>query len=349
MGSNIMKNSRTHLWSVTALGISALFCNISDLPGQAAKEHPVLSSDRCEMSASDRDWINRALRNWRFAEVRELHLHPKPLPPIETFDEHCQYVSASNAPTPKWTGSSHGATIALPDGSKTPFGVVSFAAPVAGQADAGFFVMSLPSVWRANHVQSGLGLERLMDGVLLHEMTHTRQFYFVNPSMDRLTKENHLTEDFGDDSLQDAYSKNPGYVADYERERDLLYEAASASDDNHARQLAKEALAQMRARRAKWFTSNLAYWSEVDEVFLTMEGLGQWVAYAWLTDSKGAHLAPAVALPEVRRKRNRWTQDEGLALFLVINRLVPNWQGFAFAQHPELAERLLERAVSSQW
>jgi hypothetical protein len=158
---------------------------------------------------------------------------------------------------------------------------------------------------------------------------------------------NHLSDDIGDDSLQDAFSKDPKYVAEYERERDLLYEAALASDNAEARRIAKKALAQVRARRSMWFTGKLAYWKEVDEVFLTMEGLGQWTAYAWLTDPEGAHLAPTLALPEVRRKRNRWTQDEGLALFLVIDRLVPGWQSFAFAKQPELAYELLERAVSS--
>jgi hypothetical protein len=346
-GKGVMTIRRMHALLHMAFGIIAVFGSISSLPAQAGNKIAASSTERCEISESDHNWINQALAAWRFAEVRELHLTPKPLPPIEVFDDHCQYISVSSQTVPTWKGSIHGSTISLPNGSTVPFGVVSFAAPVAGQEDAGFFVMSLPSVWRANHVQSGLGVERLMDGVLLHEMTHTRQFYFVNPTMDRLAKANHLSDDIGDDSLQDAFSKDLKYVAAYERERDLLYEAALASDNAEARRIAKKALAQVRARRSMWFAGKLAYWKEVDEVFLTMEGLGQWNAYAWLTDPEGAHLAPTLALPEVRRKRNRWTQDEGLALFLVIDRLVPGWQSFAFAKHPELAYELLERAVSS--
>jgi hypothetical protein len=205
--------------------------------------------------------------------------------------------------------------------------------------------MSLPSVWKAKGIQSGLGLERLMDGVLLHEMTHTRQFYFVNPRMDELTKEYGLSDDIGDDSIQDAYQGTPAYVADYESERDLLYAAALAHTDTEAKDLARQALAKMRARRSKWFVGDAKKWREIDEIFLTMEGLGQWIAYAWFTDKKGLNLDPAAVLPEVRRKRNRWTQDEGLAVFLVVNRLVPNWQKFAFAPQPELAESLLQRAT----
>jgi hypothetical protein len=345
LGSDAMTGRLKHILSCVALGLISIFLNFSGLSLRALGQAIDSRSDHCDMSASDRGWIDHALADWKFAEVHELHLQPKSLPPMVIFDGRCQYISSSNASPPEWKGSTHGTTVSLPDGSKIPVGVVSFAAPVAGKTDAGFFVMSLPSVWGANDVQSGLGLERLMEGVFLHEMTHTRQFYFVNPTMDRLTKANHLPDDISDDSLQDTFSKNPDYVLDYNQEVDLLYEAASASSDNEARRIAKTALAHIRARRAKWFTGKMAYWAEVDDVFLTMEGLGQWIAYAWLTDPKGANVTPAVALPEVRRKRNHWTQDEGLALFLVIDRLVPGWQDFAFAVHPELAERLLERAA----
>jgi hypothetical protein len=298
------------------------------------------------MSADDKSWIEQALRNWPIAEQRELHLTPSPLPTIVTFDASCTFIAT---PRPGhrlvWKATPHAETITLPDGKTAPFGVISFAAPDEHKATTGFFVISLPSVWRAQGVQSGLGLERLIDGVLLHEMAHTRQFYFVNPRMDQLTAQYKLSDDIGDDSLQDVFQKNPAYVADYQAETDLLYAAAAAPTDTEAKALARQALAKMRARREKWFTGDAEKWKPIDDVFLTMEGLGQWTAYAWFTDKQGPNLDPAKVLPEVRRKRNRWTQDEGLALFLVVNRLVPDWQKLAFAPNPELAEALLERAT----
>lgn len=125
----------------------------------------------------------------------------------------------------------------------------------------------------------------------------------------------------------------------------MLYAAALAPTDTEAKDLARLALTKMRTRREKWFVGDATKWQTIDEIFLTMEGLGQWTAYAWFTDKKGLNLDPAGVLPEVRRKRNRWTQDEGLAVFLVVNRLVPGWQKFAFAPQPELAVALLERAT----
>src|SRR5207237_24507 len=116
--------------------------------------------------------------------------------------------------------------------------------------------------WRAHGVQSGLGLEGLMDCVLLHEFMHTSQFYFVNPLLDDLERRHHLT--VSDDSLQETYAANPAYVADYAAERDLFYAAANAADTNDARDLAARALAQLHARRARWFRGDTALWAPLD-------------------------------------------------------------------------------------
>jgi hypothetical protein len=306
---------------------------------------PKSSAAPCIMSTDDQSWIERALANWHVAEQKELLLPPSPLPTIVAIDASCQFVAAPRTDGRLvWQGTHHGETVALPGGKTVPFGVISFAAPDDGKASTGFFAMSLPSVWRAKGIESGLGLERLMDGVLLHEMTHTRQFYFVNPKMAQLAAQYGLSDDIGDDSLQDAYKDNAAYVKDYQSERDLLYAAAQARTNSEARMLARQALSKLRARRSRWFTGDAQKWKPLDDIFLTMEGLGQWTAYAWFTDKSEFHLNPEKVLLEVRRKRNHWTQDEGLAVFLVVARLLPGWQKFAFAPKPELAESLLERA-----
>ena len=139
--------------------------------------------------------------------------------------------------------------------------------------------MSLPSVWRAAKVESGLGLERLMDGVMFHELMHTRQFYFVNPRLAALQRQYGLGDDISDDSLQARFDKDPAYVEAYRAERDALFASAAAPTDTEARVHAARALALMRARRAKYFVGADAKWLPVDEIFLTMEGLGQWLAY----------------------------------------------------------------------
>lgn len=295
----------------------------------------------CAIAPADRVWIDRALTKWRVSERRLLKLAPSPLPRIYLIDGRCRYSAARGQRG--WRGEEHGATVTLPGGSPMPIGPISFAA--TDTDGASFFAMSLPSVWRTAGVTSGLGLERLMDGVLLHEMMHTRQSYFVDPALAALTKQYGLPDSITDDSLQDRFGDDPAYRATYEAERDALFAAAAAPDDATARQLAAKALGLLRARRAKWFVGADIYWAQLDDIFLTMEGLGQWLAYAWTVAPFGARIAPETALEEVRRGGRHWTQDEGLALFLTIDRLLPDWQKRAFAPTPALAEALLARAV----
>jgi hypothetical protein len=158
-----------------------------------------------------------------------------------------------------------------------------------------------------------------------------------------------LPDDISDDSLQEAYEKNADYVRSYQTERDLLYAAAAASTDAEARSLAAQALANMRARRTRWFQGADEKWRGLDEVFLTMEGLGQWVAYWWLTSPQGPKIDAPIALRELRRGGKHWTQEEGLALFLVVDRLVPDWQSRLFdAKKPAFAEALLSAAAGER-
>ncbi|HEX8225883.1 MAG TPA: hypothetical protein VF605_18915, partial [Allosphingosinicella sp.] len=52
------------------------------------------------------------------------------------------------------------------------------------------------------------------------------------------------------------------------------YVAPSRPDDAAARRLAGQALASLRARRARFFTGAAAQWAPLDEIFLAMEGRG---------------------------------------------------------------------------
>jgi hypothetical protein len=311
----------------------------------AALEQPAAADDGhagvCVMSGSDRSWLEAASQSWKRVSETKLKLQPAPTPTVTVFDARCAYVSEEGA-VGQWRGAVHGGQVSLPGGGKVPAGVVSFAAPAG---ERGFFVMSLPSVWKAAGVKSGMGLEALMTGVFVHEMTHTRQFYFADPRLKALTRTYGLPDDLSDDSLQQALKTEPGYVAAYEAERDLLYAAAAAPNRSEAKRLARLALIRMRARRTEWFVGDRAKWAPLDEVFLTMEGLGQWAAYSALVEKRPAGLMKAQLMIELRRGGRFWSQDSGLALFLVVDRLYPGWQQRAFASEPWTAERLLEAAA----
>jgi hypothetical protein len=301
------------------------------------------ASADCALTGAEQAWIDRSLSAWRLARTEHLRVDDEAMPPsIVFFNERCVFEGAGGAP---WRGVAHEGSVMLPDGKAISPQVASFAAPYA-EGTRVFFAMALPSIWLAAGVQSELGLETMMAAVLVHEMTHTRQFAAYTPRLDALEKRHGLGDALTDDIVQDTFGANPDFVAAYEAERDLLYRAAAATDDREARALAGTALALMRARRARFFTGEHARLLELEEIFLTMEGVGQSAGYAWLTHPRGGAIAPDTALPGMRRGGRQWSQDEGLAIVLVVDRLVPDWQARAFAAVPATTLDLLALAVT---
>jgi len=300
--------------------------------------------------------MQEALDAWFTTAHDRLSIYAGDPPDFVFFDDRCVYRTGSTAAGPAfegprysgrrlaWNAAPHGGKVALPGGGEVPAQVVSFAAPYDHDARA-FMVMALPSVWRAGDVHSALGLETLMTAVFVHEMTHTRQFYAFAPRMAALTARYHLGDDLTDDSLQDAFKNNPDYVAAYTLERDLLLQAAKEPDAARARALVARALEQARTRPARFFTGENAKWEELEDAFLTLEGIAQWAAWSWLTDPKGGGVDKARALTEFRRGGRFWSQDEGFLVMLAVDRFVPRWREYAFDAQPEQIMRLWGRAA----
>ncbi|MDQ3126802.1 MAG: hypothetical protein M3Q74_14490, partial [Pseudomonadota bacterium] len=134
-------------------------------------------------------------------------------------------------------------------------------------------------------------------------------------------------------------------VAAYEAERDLFYEAATTPDPAAARVALTTAARMMAERRARWFTGEDALYAETDDVFLTLEGTGNWAAWAWLTDPRGGRLSSTDATNFIRGGRRGWSQDEGLGLMLALERFTPEWPRLAFSPEGTTADDLLVRAL----
>jgi hypothetical protein len=294
------------------------------------------------MVDADWVWLENALLQSRRAEQAFLALAPQPLPTIVAIDDRCTYLLEDGRVSSPIRTQAHGGSATLPDGREVDVGPISFASHEAG----GFFAMSLPSVWRAAGVTSELGLERLMDGVLLHELLHVRQSALANAALARPTEASGIADDLlDDDIIQRQFGSDPAYATAWAEERDLLFAAAAAPDDDAARQLAAAALERMRSRRARWLSGANAPFAELDDIFLSMEGMGQWLAYRALRSPEGGGVSADQALPAIRRGGRQWSQDQGLALLLTVDRLLPDWQQRAFRDPDWRAERLLAAAV----
>ena len=291
------------------------------------------------MAADDERWLRQALANWDVARRRLLKAEAGPFNSIVTYDGRCSYTIAGGAKfRPTWTAVAHEGQVSLPNGASIPAGPNASNMAVNGR---NFVVFSLPSIWRPVAPKSEIPLELFLEAILLHELAHAYQAA-VSPSLSfpALHARRSLPGNVNDDSVQEKFKGNSAYMRDYEAERDLLFRAASAPTRKLARALACDALAKLRQRRAHYFRGADAIWSEVDELSLTTEGLGEWLSYTWLTQVRG--LSESVVLAKYRG--TFWSQEQGLALFLVVDRLVPGWQKLLFRREPLTAEPLLARA-----
>lgn len=307
----------------------------------------------CSMTAA-KPWISKWLAAWELASRDILHLPDAPAPQIVLFDSSCVYTTSpltahgasprSDGPTLfgaslPWRALAHGDSLILPDSSVTPIQLMSFTS--SSRESGPFFVMAAPSYWTSK----GYGQEPGLTGVFLHEFSHTRQLRGVRDTLGPIDSTWAYPEELNDDAVQTHFGADSVYVAAYIAERDLLYRAADAPTEEEARSLAAQALAMMRARHARYFTGDKAVFADVDQIFLSLEGVGQWTAYAWLAHPQGGGMPREAAIQKMLGKRRWWVQDEGLALILAVDRLMPDWPALEFNVPSMGALDLLARAV----
>ncbi len=314
------------------------------LAGLLAHGSPAVAAPECQMAEADRAWLAEAIGHWRAAEIGALGLEAASVPQVVAIDAACTFT-IFQGDLGAMKGIPHKGKVRLPDDGSVPAGPIAF----AGFNGAPYFVMSLPSVWRDAGVTSMVGLERFLHGVLLHEMMHTRQVEMAHGLVRNFAMRAGFgrAADLTDDFLQEQFGGDARYVAAWQAERDLFFAAATAPDDETARTLAAQGLTMMRARHARWFTGRKAAFRDLDGIFLSMEGMGQWLAFRFLLSEAGGKLPPRLALEAVRRDRKQWSQDQGLAVILVVDRLLPDWQERAVRDPDWRADRLLEAALES--
>jgi hypothetical protein len=317
----------------------------------ASAEAPVPG---CNVSAAS-PWINRWLAAWELTSREILKLPHAPPPSIVFYDTACVYTTSGvtaggaapgdgpallGAKLP-WRAIAHADSLTLPDGSRVPVQLMSFAS--VDKKTGPFFVMAAPSFWaRKGH---GSANDSGPTAVFLHEFAHTRQLRGIGDVIGPIDSTWSYPEELDDDAVQKHFGSDSVYVAAYIAERDLLYRASAAASSKEARALAKGALAMMKRRHARWFVADKAEFAILDDAFLSLEGAGQWVGAAWLAHPKGGGLTREAAVAKMLGRRRWWALDEGLALFLAVDRLLPGWPLLVFHEPSMGAIELLERAV----
>ncbi|MBO9731481.1 MAG: hypothetical protein J7623_22765 [Chitinophaga sp.] len=280
------------------------------------------------------------------------------IPTIFLYDDSSYYTTAPLGPTDQhftapgpggrsmtWYTGAHNGTLRIPDGQSVPLGLMSFAA--SDSAGHPFFVMATPGFWKNAGVQSKeLGLEKLITAVFLHEFAHTRQQQGMGATVTAIEQKHPFHDPpLSDDIVQHLFSKDSMYVKIWKDETDLFYQAAFQPDMRTAKKLTCDALRLLRERQNRYFTGDKEILRQLDDIFLTMEGLGQFSGFYWLQHPSGAGFTYATAVEGMRRKRNQWSQEEGLAMFLVLDKMgLKNWEQDVFSNRPKTIVQQLHTA-----
>lgn len=331
---------------------SMILAAVVALASCATPAPPALDTAVCVTNPdveADIAWRDRALEAWRFARREIVPINVPPNTQAIFFDADCKFASpnaltARNARDVTWSAETPGETVTLPGGQDIPIGVTSFSSGEDGRA---FFVMSEPSIWRAGNVPPGpMGLETLMVAVMLHEASHIAQSNTYGARINALSQRYSLPEEFNDDSMQHDFESDADFSALVTRETELFFQAAAATDHAEALRLARQARDMMKARAARWFVGDKAYYIEAEDLWLTMEGSGQWVGYQWLIHPRGAAVPVATAMPAFGMRSRWWSQHEGLAIALTLDRLgARDWSHHAFGYGSQTLLQMLDAAL----
>ncbi len=243
----------------------------------------------------------------------------------------------------QWKRELHNDSLTLPDKSVVPINLMSFAAEIPTNGKS-FFVMPLPIFWQQAGVSSKeLGLENLITGVFIHEFSHSQQMQNFGKKMTAFEKQNNYGIEFSDDIVQNIFAKDTTYLKYYKKEIEFFY--GSIKNNALEKNTAREGLSLMKHRQNKYFKGKYENLNKIDNFFLTMEGLGQYSMFLWLKHPKGGNIKREIAIEGVRRGGKWWSQDEGFALFLILDKLTmpKNWARDMFGDKTESVTVLIDR------
>lgn len=315
-------------------------------------------SAACSLERDERNWIGKSLSSWKKVRTEQFKLSSAPTPWLLLFDRNCVFhinpepslINTIERPRSlklshekvTFLAVEHTGSVKLPEKGEVPAQLLSFAAPY-GNGRSSFVVFALPEFWRtAPHLANEPNTNILTISVFVHEMTHTlhRGYY---TKLDEI--ENRIGESIqiDDDIVQNTFAGTDEFSSSVRAEINLLYESAKTKDLSAGRTLARNALERTKARRSKYFIGDKAPYAELEDIFLSMEGVANWAAYKAAVD-KGLSNEQAIQL--IRRGGKYWSQDLGLAIFLVVERLLPGWEARAFGERPATALELLSEAVT---
>ena len=299
------------------------------------------------------DWIQKVVDNWSYVCQNELKIEAKTLPWSIFYDttsawhlnpdlnilpahEKTQRTVVFGGRTYPLFKTSHAQNVWIPEREPIPVSSYLNSTMPYAQNKKAYFVAPLPSLFRklATPDQAGV-LELLFLGNAIHELTHTRQLPMVIPQLLEIHKTD-SRKSLDDNTVEQEYSNNPRYKQLYADESKHYWNAVFTSDNDSCITKCKQALQLTEIRKSEFFSATNQSLGRADEIFLSLEGSAMWAQYRVMLKN--------VPNPNERdliswlvQQSPAWSQERGLALFLLIDRFDPSWKNQFFEKQLPLA------------
>jgi hypothetical protein len=312
-----------------------------------------------------RQWVQEILSLWQWTCREKLNIAPEPLAWLIIYDEtrawHINPEVRLLPPRHKALGKlrfagkpydtyqliNHG-KLWVPSG--TPLDLKAQAATMVYDHDTKPFFISASVAYqqRAEKQSGNSDFRNFFTSLTLHELTHTRQLPQTMRQIGTLKAKYKFPSSLNDNLIEATFGSNPEFRKIVDEEKKHLVEAVMANSAAATAAEAAEALRKMRNRRKRFFVGEFEGWSEMEDVFLGLEGLAMWVQF-----QSSLKLAPAGTpwlntLGLLSERTDAWSQSEGLGIFLAIDRLQKDWQPKFFGAEIPSPTSFLQTSIADR-
>ena len=313
-------------------------------------------------------WMQAMLNNWNAVCRRDLRIPAQPLPWIIFYDETLAWhlhpetsllpphqastrsLRFTGKPYPLIQVAHQDGKLWVPGRASVPIDVARprMAAMPYDSDRSSFFIAPLPSLFhKLAAPDQARNLDELFLGAAAHELTHTQQLAFAMAKIRQLRIRYNLPEHLDDNIIEREFGNNAEYKRMYGEEGDLWTKAMRATDLDDVRRAAEQALLASQARKARFFVGDKAGYSDLEDIFLAMEGLAMWVQFRTARERAPSGEDWLTTFISLAQKSDAWSQQDGLALLILIERLAPGWHARFLAPDFPSPFAVLREAIRS--
>lgn len=318
----------------------------------------------CPFPHKDAEWLQPAVAAWAGAMNQDFGVEIEQLPQMIVLGKSCAWAAGDNAAGvlgaaaeetrarvvlrneiyPIYSAPFNGAFNA-PNGEEISPAPLAFTSPNA-ETKRPFFMIAAAAVWRGVLPKEKVpDITAFIKGVAVHELVHTRQAPIM-AHLDKILSGDPELADVSDEWLFDHYKDAPGYKESVAAEKAALIAALRADKIADRRRLASEAAGIYRNRQRDFFGDRYQIFRDMEDAFLTMEGVAVWLAFQAAPPDGAGGGSRAIADYYEAGGGGSWVQTEGGLMAALLESLTPTWRNHVFVSAWARLPDLLEKAAA---